>query len=323
MYNKIYVFCPKSPKPTGGYELLHQLCDKLTKLGIDNYIYYVGSYEGVLFNNAYEKYDVVSTNTIEDFEENLIIVPENRIIDLFEFKRIKKAVWWLSVDNYNGANKIKKSMFHSVYREILDRYIGLFDKKWQHYVQSQYAKQYLLNERRIPSNNIHYLSDYLNPLYIKNASLSQRKNKKDIILYNPKKGYEYTLAIINKMPNYRFVPLENMTASEVFDNLSEGKVYIDFGNHPGKDRIPREAAICGCCIITNKKGSAYYQEDVAIMEEYKFDQDLSNISLIVHQIKECICNFENKIDDFKIYREKIETEERIFTDSVKSIFVDN
>ena len=41
----------------------------------------------------------------------------------------------------------------------------------------------------------------------------------------------------------RWVPLIGMTTEEMRSCMSKSKVYIDFGNHPGKDRIPREAAI--------------------------------------------------------------------------------
>ena len=51
-----------------------------------------------------------------------------------------------------------------------------------------------------------------------------------------------------------------MTPEQVVDLMSESKVYIDFGNHPGKDRIPREAVINGCCVITGVRGSARFKE---------------------------------------------------------------
>ena len=33
------------------------------------------------------------------------------------------------------------------------------------------------------------------------------------------------------------------------------QVYIDFGHHPGQDRLPREAVQCGCVVITGTRGS--------------------------------------------------------------------
>ena len=56
--------------------------------------------------------------------------------------------------------------------------------------------------------------------------------------------------------------------------MMESKVYIDFGNHLGKDRIPREVA-SGCCIITGKTGADKYKEDVYIGEKFKFDEAIN------------------------------------------------
>jgi len=42
------------------------------------------------------------------------------------------------------------------------------------------------------------------------------------------------------------------------------KLYVDFGKHPGKDRMPREAAVHGCCIITGRRGAAGNPFDIPI-----------------------------------------------------------
>ena len=60
-----------------------------------------------------------------------------------------------------------------------------------------------------------------------------------------------------------------MTEREVEDCLSQAKVYIDFGGHPGKDRIPREAALCGCCVVTGRRGAAGNDVEVPINQSYK------------------------------------------------------
>lgn len=58
---------------------------------------------------------------------------------------------------------------------------------------------------------------------------------------------------MKKARELNFKPIINMTRDEVIRELQRAKVYIDFGNHPGKDRIPREAAILGCCAIVGKR----------------------------------------------------------------------
>jgi disulfide oxidoreductase YuzD len=42
------------------------------------------------------------------------------------------------------------------------------------------------------------------------------------------------------------------------------KIYIDFGHHPGKDRIPREMAACGCIVITGNEGTSASDVDVPV-----------------------------------------------------------
>ena len=110
------------------------------------------------------------------------------------------------------------------------------------------------------------------------------------MLYNPKKGIEFTRQLIEAAPDLNWVPLENMSNEEVRGKLKTSKVYIDFGDHPGKDRFPREAAISGCCVITGKRGSAAY-DDVPIPE------------------------------DFDGYRSTIKAEKNKFIEDVRSIFM--
>ena len=78
-------------------------------------------------------------------------------------------------------------------------------------------------------------------------------------------------------PNLHWKAIENMSTEEVAELLNRSKVYIDFGNHPGKDRFPREAAISGCCIITGQRGAAANDIDVMIPRSYKFPDKTSSI----------------------------------------------
>ena len=100
----------------------------------------------------------------------------------------------------------------------------------------------------------------------------------------------------------------------------ESKVYIDFGNHPGKDRIPREAAISGCCIITGKRGSAKYKDDVYIEDEFKFNDSEENIDSIISKINYLIENYENETKKFDLYRDRISKEEIVFEKDIDKIF---
>ena len=97
--------------------------------------------------------------------------------------------------------------------------------------------------------------------------------------------------------------------------MRTAKVYIDFGYHPGKDRIPREAAMCGCCVITNRRGSARNDIDVPIPPEFKFDVPYK-MDDIYGCITRCFNDFEDQTRKFDSYRAWIADEKRRFDEEV-------
>ena len=99
--------------------------------------------------------------------------------------------------------------------------------------------------------------------------------------------------------------------------MLSSKIYIDFGEHPGMDRLPREAAINGLIVITNKAGAAFYKEDVGIKEKYKvlvFDEDF------VHEVFiRCFSDdggYESCVSEFEGYRGWILGQEKIMEERV-------
>lgn len=317
-----YIVCPYFFK-TGGTELAHQLVAELNKNGVKAIITYYGDGEKSI-NPAFKKYvdEYIDISNVKDLAENIIVLPEIAQTYVDTFNNIQKAVWWMSVDNFVKRNGIINAMkFYGLaksFKYVLTKNIPLVSKKISnrciHFYQSEYAKNYL-EEQGI--SNLYPLSDFINDSFFEKSNYDF--NREDIVLYNPKKGFDFTKTIIDGASELRFIPLENMTNQQVINLLRSSKVYIDFGNHPGKDRFPREAAISGCCIITNKKGSAKYFDDVPIPEEYKFEDTAENIDKIIDKIKLCISNYDEVITDFKDYREKIESEHKIFIDNVKEL----
>ena len=51
------------------------------------------------------------------------------------------------------------------------------------------------------------------------------------------------MKLLIKKNDFNFVPLINLNNDEIINTLSKSKIYIDIGSHPGKDRLPREAAL--------------------------------------------------------------------------------
>jgi hypothetical protein len=124
------------------------------------------------------------------------------------------------------------------------------------------------------------------------------KSKRDLdVVYNPIKGWHYTQDIMDHCAKrsgsgggasnstsgttnnamIQFTPIggdnvsngRRLTPEEVTALLLRAKIYIDFGPHPGMDRLPREAALCGCVVVMHREGAAQYQEDVPLKDKYK------------------------------------------------------
>ena len=325
--NTIYVLCPAYVK-TGGPELLHQLvCElnKQNKKAIITYFDYNQSdtnYTHDSFKKYVNCYKLI--DEIIDDEKNIIVFPETFCHTSKLYTKSKKVLWWLSVDNYLQSygvfSSIKRIGLINFLRKIKHKQVH-FDNKVIynfdfHLCQSYYAIDFL---KKKGINDVGYLSDYINDIYFE-KDYSKEFKKENNVLYNPKKGFDFTKHIIENSNNLNWIPIINMTNDEVRDLLSRSKVYIDFGNHPGKDRFPREAAISGCCVITGKKGAANYYEDVPISNEFKFEDTKENILNIKQCIEKCLYYYEQESLKFEKYRDFISSEKQKFSDCVEKVF---
>jgi hypothetical protein len=180
--------------------------------------------------------------------------------------------------------------------------------------QSEYAQNFLINNG---FNRLAALTDYINSDFNNFISDYKREN---VVLYNPKKGYKFTKKIINATPEITWKPLIGMSRNELINTFQTSKLYIDFGYHPGKDRIPREAALNGCCVITGMQGSARFFEDVPIPNYFKIDERNTPISNIITKVNDILQNFDRYTIEFDFYRKKIKREEAEFDYQIRNIF---
>lgn len=332
---KVYVLCPANHQ-TGGTELAHQLVDRLILKKIDAFIVYVynGNFVKADVPDGFKKYNIVVSILPDDNINNVLVFPEVSISYIDKFKNIQFLFWWMSVDNfYNFAPVIDiisfKGFFDllSVFKIMYTRFltnqsimggIGIKDLKSVcnhnlHAYQSAYAQKFLYEKNL---GDVLPLGDYINSSFIEENSGIH--DKQDIILYNPAKGLGFTKKIIKALPKFKFIALEKMSREELANHLKLAKLYIDFGNHPGKDRLPREAAVNNCCVIVGKKGSSVFFEDISIPSDYKFDK--IDLSKIVNKIQFVMENYEDCKNDFIYYRSRIFTEKERFYKDIDDIF---
>ncbi|RYE14807.1 MAG: hypothetical protein EOP34_05455 [Rickettsiales bacterium] len=323
---------------TGGTELLHQLVYKLINIfNINAYIFYHNvewKYEFSPTPTKFTKYIGNSwVESVEDAPENIIIIPETLTNMIEKYNHATLWVWWLSIDNffvtlgksYTCSKYIKlgiewrfRKLFNLKPYRNLNTTLFKQNVKLQLY-QSEYARIFLKNAG---SQNLLPLSDYID------HSLIIKKTEKNIerinqVLYNPIKGLEITTQLIRSFPEIKWVPIVKLKSEEVSKLLASSKVYVDFGNHPGKDRIPREAILNGCCIIVNKEGAAANSLDVDIPAEFKIEDPIKEQGRIISLIKNSFDFYNDQYLKFEHYLNKIIKEEAEFEKEISELIKQN
>ena len=301
-----YNVCPAGIE-SGGPELAHQMCHRLDELGCDAKMYYITSNviepQDVPASGKYLKYNTQHAVSLSEIEnpQSVVIFNEGATGLIPLVKGCRKVLWWMSVDNYL-INTDGRDI------DVIRQEIEL------HIVQSKYAYEYVRNVVKADEGHIMYVSDYIGDIYMTEVPEIPRHN---IALYNPKKGFDKIKPLIERISWLKWVPLIGLTEEDMVAYMHIAKIYIDFGNHPGKDRIPREAATCGCCIITNRKGSAAFYEDVSIPDKYKFGSE-TDYDDIEQRIRYICDNFYEAKKDFDEYRMRIRQEKAKFNADVEN-----
>jgi len=335
---KVYVHCPANVV-TGGAELLHQLVHLLNCNNIDAYIVYFDDPKTKVPKDYIKSYNIKTAENVVDSEENVEVIYEGRFDLIRNNKKIQKLLWWLSVDNFylcsygflsprdiwefNKILSIKAFIRQSLnFITRKNKYLihpikvsELKNLDASNAYQSEYAQCFLQSHG---FKEVVALKDYINTDHQFSEELIEQK--KNIVLYNPKKGFKFTSKLIKAAPNIEWIPLQGMNREQLIQLLQKSKVYIDFGYHPGKDRLPRECAMNGCCVITGYKGSAAFYEDVQVPDKFKFENKLSQIPQILDTINYIFSNYSVVQKEFDNYRKSIRDEKQEFENQAAKIF---
>ena len=116
-------------------------------------------------------------------------------------------------------------------------------------------------------------------------------------------------------------PLTGLTQDEIVSKYMTSKLYVDFGAFPGAERIPKEAVLYGCAVITGKRGASSFHGDVPIPDEYKFGKPNKQIHEKNKKIRFVLQNYEKVYSDFDEYRETILNLEKKKKKSLGNIFL--
>ena len=74
------------------------------------------------------------------------------------------------------------------------------------------------------------------------------------------------------------------------------------------DRLPREAALAGCVVLTNREGAANFNEDVPLPSEFKFKT--FDVEKIYTKLKECCNKHDEQVEKMNSYKQWILGQEK-------------
>ncbi|WP_221583729.1 hypothetical protein [Microbacterium sp. G2-8] len=280
-----YVYYPRG-LATGGPEALHQLVDSLRRQGQEAYLVPVPGTESAPRAERYAHYDAPEAPQVRDEKGSAVVVPETQALLLKGLRRADPYVWWLSID-YAPRFVIERDATtrlpierHRTHRAPLlqvraakravrgmltgeDRLLG----RVGHLAQSHYAWSHVFAHLGRPGS---LLSDYtpVTPLAEGDVTTDGRIPR---IAYNPAKSHEIMTEFARRWPGIELLPLQGMTHEGVAEALRTSLVYLDLGTHPGKDRMPREAAAMGCIVLVANRGAAAGGVDVPLPRAHKVE----------------------------------------------------
>jgi len=321
-HDTVYVLYPRGLK-TGGPEALHQLVDSLRRQGQEAYLVPTADSADAPRVADYAKYDAPEADFVDD-PRSAVVVPEVWMAALAGAQRATRYCWWLSIDN--------AAQFAADWRDRDPwRPISHFQPPeasapidWElfrgveHLTQSHYAWSYLFTRTGLTGSMV---SDYTDRDRFA-GPLSPVGSRGRTVAYNPVKSglIVETLAMI--CPDVTFVPLQDMSAGQIARTLGDCAVYLDLGHHPGKDRLPREAALAGAVVLVGRRGAAAYHADVPLPAEHRLLASVSMVEDAADAVRAVLADPAPHFEAQESYRELVRDERAVFDAQVRAVLVD-
>lgn len=318
---KIYIICAGGVRSDNA-ELCHRLCSQLVRFDINANLVYVPVSENFDPDNpvqpAYKPFHTPYTYEVEDAPQNILIVPETLTTFLYTVKKIRRVIWWISVDNFFRDTALRiVNHFDNLLTAPMAKFFCFqkFEEDIEHWTQSDYAKRFL-KVNGVPDEKIYYIGDFVSPSLVKIHKNVDFKRKKNTVVFNAATDAKIISKLASLMPKVDWLAIQDTQAVDAPKLLAQAKVYVDFSDHPSKDMMPRRAALLGCVVITNKKGAAANNVDINIPAEFKFDVTEENLQPIADKINEVLKDFNGAYAKQKKFLNKIIDEQKNFTRNV-------
>ena len=319
--SKVYIIC------AGGVfndsvEHCHRLASRLIRLGVDIKIIYVPVTENFdpekPVHPACKPFRVPYTYDLEDSKQNILIVPETFTSFLYSVKNIRRVIWWLSVDNlFRDVALRAVSHFDHLLTAPMAKFFCFqkCDDDVEHWTQSEYSKLFL-KVNKVRSEKMYHIGDFISPTLIKLHKTIDFKRKKNLVVYNAATSSKIMQQLIDKMSDVEWAAIQETQAVDAPKLLADAKIYVDFGDFPTYEIMPRRAAVLGCVVITGKHGAAANDVDINIPHDFKFDDAEKNLPAIEKKIRAVLADHKSAYAKQKNFLKKILDEQKKFNRNI-------
>lgn len=252
---------------------------------------------GAKIPDALQAYGVPHSEYIHP--DDHIVLPEARLdlaLWLLENGFANVHFWWLSVDNFplSRVNHLNvRRMIHQVHNAC----------------QSAYAMDFV---KAHGARSAYMLTDYTQLPDFAQAPPPLAARQFDIA-YLPKKAHGARDVIARLEKRFKLTRIEGLDRQGVLDRLCDTRIFLDLGHHPGKDRLPREAALCGGVPMVRYAGAASHATDVPLPEPLLIPtEDFFDEETLAARIEAVLDDPDRFTGALDAYRDTIRSEKAAF-----------
>ncbi|MBT8155386.1 hypothetical protein KMP13_16225 [Epibacterium ulvae] len=210
--------------------------------------------------------------------------------------------WWLSVDNF-PLTSLKQLLHQKLIRSC------------SNLCQSEYAADFA---RKNGATDVTMLTDFIDLDEIAAPIPTEDRTYDICYLPNKARGADEIWSELEQ--DFNLVPLQNMSRAEIVSTLADCKIFLDCGFHPGKDRVPREAALCGCLPLVRREGAARFENDVPLPDSLFAPTELflepQRLRSKIHDVLESSAKFDGVLEQ---YRTVIRGEREVFEEELRAL----
>jgi hypothetical protein len=282
----------------------------------------------------YEHYDAPEADAADDARDVAVVFPEVYLAPIRDLRHARPVCWWLSVDKsalWSAPTELEnrrrlgqpsdtvlrlRLLKQAVVRR---RWAGrMADPRVLHLAQSEYARMFLLEHSGLDALLV---SDYLPHAADDEELPLTPAGNPPVVAYQPAKGghlVDQVRALLRDSVSW--IPIQGMDHAGVRRALEKSSAFLDLGHQPGKDRLPREAALAGAVTLVARVGAGANDVDIPLPAAHKipYSGDMARVAADV--LLAVLADVEGSYTQQAGYRASVRDERRRFHDEVRTAF---